>query len=169
MRRAATEAFHLLSRHRRGCSTTPLLTFSTSPISDPLSSTLYNSFVLDAMISLSHWGLSACCHHDTSRAEEDQNFCSEFSRWHNGGGYFHRSAVIDRNAQIETGAVVHSNSIVGPNVYIGSGAVIGPSVSIGESTKIGYWLNKWPVLLHWDCIQCRYSFEAWIFFPLPCT
>ncbi|CAA7392143.1 unnamed protein product [Spirodela intermedia] len=106
MRRTATEAYHLLSKHRRGSSTTPLLMFSTSPISNPLPS--------------------------------DRNFYSDFRRWHNGGGYFHRSAVIDQNAQIETGAVVHPNAIVGPNVYIGSGAVIGPSVSIGESTKIGY-------------------------------
>ena len=68
---------------------------------------------------------------------EDPNSCHEFSKWHNGGGIFHRSAVIDTNVKIEIGAVVHSNSVIGPDVLIGSGAIIGPSVSIGHSTVIG--------------------------------
>lgn len=62
----------------------------------------------------------------------------EFEKWHNGGGFFHKSARVDATAVIEIGAVVHSKSVVGANVYLQSGAVVGPSVVIGQSTKIGY-------------------------------
>ncbi|XP_078447722.1 putative UDP-3-O-acylglucosamine N-acyltransferase 2, mitochondrial isoform X1 [Wolffia australiana] len=68
----------------------------------------------------------------------DCNSSSEFSRWSNGGGYFHRSAVIDPSVKIDIGAVVHSNAKLDQDVHVGSGAVIGASVSIGKSTKIGY-------------------------------
>ncbi|XP_030491681.2 probable UDP-3-O-acylglucosamine N-acyltransferase 2, mitochondrial [Cannabis sativa] len=63
---------------------------------------------------------------------------SEFQRWHNGGGTFHKSAQIDPSASVDIGAVVHSKAVVGAHVHIGSGAIIGPSVTIGQSTKIGY-------------------------------
>ncbi|XP_072967647.1 probable UDP-3-O-acylglucosamine N-acyltransferase 2, mitochondrial isoform X3 [Typha angustifolia] len=63
---------------------------------------------------------------------------SEFQRWHNGGGIFHRSASIDPTVCIEIGAVVHPNSVLGEDVHIGSGTIVGPSVSIRESTKLGY-------------------------------
>ncbi|KAF4350875.1 hypothetical protein F8388_008057 [Cannabis sativa] len=63
---------------------------------------------------------------------------SEFQRWHNGGGTFHKSAQIDPSASVDIGAVVHSKAVVGAHVHIGSGAIIGPSVTIGQSTLIGY-------------------------------
>ncbi|XP_072994929.1 probable UDP-3-O-acylglucosamine N-acyltransferase 2, mitochondrial [Typha latifolia] len=63
---------------------------------------------------------------------------SEFQRWHNGGGIFHRSASIDPTVCIEIGAVVHPNSVLGEDVHVGSGTIVGPSVSIRESTKLGY-------------------------------
>lgn len=63
---------------------------------------------------------------------------SEFLKWDNGGGVFHRTACIDSSVLIETGAIVHSNSVLGADVRIGSGSVVGPSVSIGQSTKVGY-------------------------------
>lgn len=62
----------------------------------------------------------------------------EFQKWHNGGGFFHKSACIDPTTRIEFGAVVHSKSVLHQNVYIGSGTIVGPAVTIGQSTKIGY-------------------------------
>lgn len=66
--------------------------------------------------------------------ENDQQ---DYGRWGNGGGTFHKSAIIDPSAFVEVGAVVHSECAVGADCHIGSGAVIGPSVTIGQSTKIG--------------------------------
>lgn len=63
---------------------------------------------------------------------------SEFAKWRNGGGLFHRSARVDPTACIEIGAIVHPNSVLGADVHIGSGAVVGPSVSLGQSTRVGY-------------------------------
>uniref|UniRef100_M1A229 UDP-3-O-[3-hydroxymyristoyl] glucosamine N-acyltransferase n=1 Tax=Solanum tuberosum TaxID=4113 RepID=M1A229_SOLTU len=67
--------------------------------------------------------------------EDDQQ---GYERWGNGGGTFHKSALIDPSAFVEVGAVVHSECAVGADCHIGSGAVIGPTVTIGQSTKIGY-------------------------------
>ncbi|KAG5614038.1 hypothetical protein H5410_013862 [Solanum commersonii] len=67
--------------------------------------------------------------------EDDQQ---GYGRWGNGGGTFHKSALIDPSAFVEVGAVVHSECAVGADCHIGSGAVIGPTVTIGQSTKIGY-------------------------------
>ncbi|XP_004234469.2 probable UDP-3-O-acylglucosamine N-acyltransferase 2, mitochondrial [Solanum lycopersicum] len=67
--------------------------------------------------------------------ENDQE---DYGRWGNGGGTFHKSAIIDPSAFVEVGAVVHSECAVGADCHIGSGAVIGPTVTIGQSTKIGY-------------------------------
>ncbi|KAG7615061.1 Hexapeptide repeat [Arabidopsis thaliana x Arabidopsis arenosa] len=61
-----------------------------------------------------------------------------FLRWRNGGGMYHRSALIDSSALVEFGAVVHQEAILGAEVHIGSNTVIGSSVKIGPSTKIGY-------------------------------
>ncbi|XP_057997001.1 probable UDP-3-O-acylglucosamine N-acyltransferase 2, mitochondrial isoform X1 [Hevea brasiliensis] len=62
----------------------------------------------------------------------------EFSRWHNGGGTFHKSARVDPTAIIEIGSIVHSKAVLDANVHVGSGTVIGPAVTVGQSTKIGY-------------------------------
>ncbi|CAA0835941.1 Probable UDP-3-O-acylglucosamine N-acyltransferase 2- mitochondrial [Striga hermonthica] len=62
----------------------------------------------------------------------------EFQKWCNGGGKFHKSALIDPTARIEIGALVHSDSVIGANVSIGSGSIVGPDVAIGQSTKMGY-------------------------------
>ncbi|WOL15693.1 putative UDP-3-O-acylglucosamine N-acyltransferase 2, mitochondrial [Canna indica] len=77
----------------------------------------------------------------TDSIESDEEMIkapSEFAKWKNGGGLFHKSSHIDPTAVIEIGAVVHSNSVLGSDVHIGSGTVVGPSVSIGQSTKVGY-------------------------------
>ncbi|KAL3850839.1 hypothetical protein ACJIZ3_012721 [Penstemon smallii] len=62
----------------------------------------------------------------------------DFLQWHNGGGMFHKSALIDPTAVIEITALIHPEAVVGPNVQVGAGAVIGPAVTVGQSTKIGY-------------------------------
>ncbi|XXG71177.1 hypothetical protein AAC387_Pa07g0492 [Persea americana] len=75
----------------------------------------------------------------STMAEDDTAISSfEFEKWHNGGGFFHKSARIDATAVIEIGAIVHPKSVLGANVHLHSGAVVGPSVIIGQSTKIGY-------------------------------
>ncbi|XP_020268907.1 probable UDP-3-O-acylglucosamine N-acyltransferase 2, mitochondrial isoform X2 [Asparagus officinalis] len=72
--------------------------------------------------------------------QRDRSFMnpSDFEKWDNGGGLFHRTASIDPTAVIEIGAVVHPNSVLGVDVHIGSGTIVGPSVFVGNSTKVGY-------------------------------
>ncbi|KAG0485311.1 hypothetical protein HPP92_009187 [Vanilla planifolia] len=62
----------------------------------------------------------------------------EFVEWHNGGGLYHRTALIEHSVRIGIGAIVQEEAIVGADVNIGSGSIVGPSVSVGQSTTIGY-------------------------------
>ncbi|KAJ4976718.1 hypothetical protein NE237_001824 [Protea cynaroides] len=75
----------------------------------------------------------------SANVEDDSSMdYMEFKKWHNGGGFFHKSACIDSTTVIEIGAVVHPKSVLGVHVHIGSGAIIGPAVTIGQQTRIGY-------------------------------
>ncbi|CAB81063.1 putative protein [Arabidopsis thaliana] len=75
--------------------------------------------------------------HDLLETSSGGNVEKGFLRWRNGGGMYHRSALIDSSALVEFGAVVHQEAILGAEVHIGSNTVIGSSVKIGPSTKIG--------------------------------
>lgn len=80
---------------------------------------------------------------------KDQNleFNLDFQIWHNGGGRFHKAALIDPTSVIETNVLIHSEAIVGPDVHVGSGTIIGPAVTIGQSSRIGYVLVFSPATI----------------------
>ncbi|KAG9454199.1 hypothetical protein H6P81_007103 [Aristolochia fimbriata] len=73
-----------------------------------------------------------------SRGEALNADSSQFAKWHNGGGMYHRSATVDGSAVIEIGAVVNEKAVLGANVHLRSGSIVGRSCSIGQSTNIGY-------------------------------
>ncbi|KAK8971500.1 hypothetical protein KSP40_PGU010315 [Platanthera guangdongensis] len=62
----------------------------------------------------------------------------EFVKWNNGGGLFHKTALIDPSVFIEVGAIVHQEAIIGADARIGSGSIVGPFVTIGQSANIQY-------------------------------
>ncbi|KAL0909549.1 hypothetical protein M5K25_020427 [Dendrobium thyrsiflorum] len=84
------------------------------------------------------WSRSSILHSKHTGPEQTVRDSLEFAEWHNGGGLFHRTALVDPSVFIEVGAIVHQKAVIGADVHIGSGSIVGPSVSIGQSTNIMY-------------------------------